>query len=87
VSISVARAFFLGSFPSACFVLLVFVFVLLYFILFYFICPSEARQFSNERQKGGGSKWEGGEGELEGIGGETVIRIYNMKGKKECNFH
>lgn len=60
-----------------CFVLFQFVFVL--FSFYYY--SLEACLFSNERQKGTGSGWGGGE-ELGGEVGETVISIYYGREKK-----
>jgi hypothetical protein len=52
---------------------------LLYYILYYFNCIilySIRSLFSNERQKVGGSAWEGRcEGTRRGRGGKTIIRI------------
>jgi hypothetical protein len=51
--------------------------ILLCYILFHYY-SLQAGLFSNEKQKGGGSRWEGRWGGTGGLG-ETVIRIYYVR--------
>lgn len=80
---------FLGPFPSiGLFCLVSMWWFIFYYILFHFVLllSLKSRFFSNERQKGNRSRWEGSGKELEGIEwGETAIRIYCIR--KESSFN
>ena len=67
--------FFFGS--SVC--LLCAIITYLFHFLFHFRYPLEACLFSNERQKGSGSRQERGWGGAESSKEETVIRVYYVR--------